>query len=92
MSHLISGPVVCVLDDTDFDGVTTVFAGLLPSEPSLTAPNDVVLLHSGVGSLKRVASSPGPSEFSLSGTTNQTITFGLAPNAGDWVHAFYVAS
>jgi hypothetical protein len=84
-------PVVCVLDATGFDGVETTFTDLLPFEPDLVG-NDVVLIHSGIGSLKRVASSPGDSEFSLSGGTNRTPTFGLAPNSGDYIHAIFVAA
>lgn len=89
MSYLIHKSVVAVLNASAFNGATTAFAALLPSEPDLT-DGDVVLIHSGVGALKRVASGPVAGEFALSGTGNRTVTFGHAPDSGDFVHAIFV--
>jgi hypothetical protein len=89
MSYLIGKPIVAVLDASGFNGVTTAFAALLPSEPDLTG-EDVVLIHSGVGALKRVASAPTAGQFALSGAGNRTVTFGYAPISGDFVHAIFV--
>ena len=49
----------------------------LPDEPDLTGGNEVFILVQG-GIRWRVASAPGPNEFTLSGGTNQTITYGQA--------------
>jgi hypothetical protein len=59
----------------------------LPSEPELTL-NTVVLLHSSVGVLDLGGTADG--QFTLSGGTNQVITYGIDPVAGDWVYALYV--
>lgn len=77
------------LNNSGFDGVVSAFTDLLPSEPELTT-NDVILIHGGVGPLKRVAGAPVAGEFQLSGATNRTVTFGFPPELGDQVYAIYV--
>lgn len=79
------------LDGSTFNGVLTSFEYLLPVEPNITGGRTVILIHSGVGNLLRVSIAPTVGKFQLTGATNRTVTFGLAPTAGDWVHAIFVA-
>lgn len=92
MSYLIHAPVALEVDDAGFDGVETVFVDLLPCEPYLGDGGTVILHHSGIGTLRRVASAPGAGEFALSGATNRTVTFGTAPVSGDYIHASFVSA
>ena len=77
------------LDNSGFNGSATTFTNLLPSEPDLVN-NEVILIHAGVGPLLRVSGVPTPGEFALSGGTNRTVKFGVAPDTGDQVYATYV--
>lgn len=76
------------LDPSGFDGMETVFADLLSAEPNI-ATNDTLLYHAGVGVIMRVTTVPVVGEYALSGSTNQTVTFGLAPGTGAQVYAIY---
>jgi len=52
----------------------------LPTQPDLTGTNDVfIFVQQGIR--WRKASAPGPNEFTLSGGTNQTITYGQSPGS-----------
>jgi hypothetical protein len=82
-------PCVVRLDSSGFNGVTTTFTDQIPYEPDLVN-NEIVLLHSGVGPLRRVAAGATPGQFSLSGATNRTPTYGFAPETGDEVYAVFV--
>lgn len=80
---------IVVLLDTLYNSATTTFPGHMPSEPDI-ATNEVVLVHSGVGALLRVAGAPAAGQFQLFGATNQDVEYGYPPDSGDHIHAIYV--
>jgi|TARA_R110000868_G_scaffold3784_1_gene23204 hypothetical protein len=84
--------VVTMLDSAGFNGSSTTFVDLLPAEPDLNTYQSVMLMQSGIGVLQFVTGIPVAGQFVLSGATNRAVTFGFAPESGDFVYAIFVAA
>lgn len=77
------------LDNSGFDGAETTFAGLIPTEPDLSSGRTIAIYVRGTGLFTYTSGTPGVFEFTLSGDTNQDVTFGQALEADDVAVAIY---